>query len=558
MNPSRALAVLVVCVVAACTPPALLPPTTGSPYPRPSDPLALVIEQTITATVLGSQPPASKGPVRVIDAITLVDDRLGFLAGRSSETSRDGVIQQTRDGGSSWRTVWRGRRRLLAWVGPVGSTIRAIGYRPTATGTLRSAFLLTSRDEGATWTRTRARMPELSGLDAWLPGYTYQAPTARLLIASPDLAVAPCCSGPPLISRDGGRTWRELRIGGAFIRSVDFAGAAGMASISADDGPCGASIWLTTDAGRHWRPAVAACIPGPSAGVIHVLDASTAYVGTGRWDSAMGSGASFVWRTTDGGSTWDRVLRTNGGTTMARIMLDDASNGLVATGGCASMGGEGPCIGPFLRVVAGEVVGNTRVTGYRWSSSGTTVLASAPESWAGEGLARSIDGGTTWERSVRPEDVSSWRLVASPTGIAIRTPLGRYASTDAGSTWRAIDNMPEREPRTVRRDLANDTLRFPTHTVRMPRGAYCFPSALDAGRVAWVVCSDDRVLVTSDGGTTFEQINMPARTWIQSIAPVSATEAWAAAGPGYGLLHTTDGGRSWTPVWPDVPGVSTT
>jgi photosystem II stability/assembly factor-like uncharacterized protein len=114
-----------------------------------------------------------------------------------------------------------------------------------------------------------------------------------------------------------------------------------------------------------------------------------------------------------------------------------------------------------------------------------------------------------------------------PGGVIERT-------TDGGRTWQVVDRI----------DAPLDAVATAGGGVAWVTAARCSPGSPDA-------CRSDRLLETSDGGITWEQV-IPV-TAVTSIAPVSATTAWAVAGARGAafptgtttLVYTTDAGRLW-------------
>ena len=192
---------------------------------------------------------------------------------------------------------------------------------------------------------------------------------------------------------------------------------------------------------------------------------------------------------------------------------------------------------------------------------------SDPRRWAGfEGevpvgggiVYRTSDGGRTWSQlRLRPpvayigwrEDADSIRFFAGGRGVLavrFRNPrtheqrLVVYTSTDAGETWAAHP--------------------APSSVHLWPRqwGISASGSFSAATPSAWVVM-DRRVLhVTTDGGRrwrTVRPLDLPRHASIWQETFTSAADGWAIVGldGGPALIHTTDGGRWWSPLTPPVP-----
>jgi photosystem II stability/assembly factor-like uncharacterized protein len=182
--------------------------------------------------------------------------------------------------------------------------------------------------------------------------------------------------------------------------------------------------WKTTDAGTSWAPLTdnqATLVMGAIA--VAPGAPTTIYAGTGE---ATNSGDSFygrgVLKSADGGTTWT-LLTGNAGKnefdrhTIARIVVDPSSASTVYV-----------------------VVCNPGVNG-KWFDND-------------EGVWKSADGGTTWTQTTKNISQSAGfsDLVMDPTNdqvlfAAVGSPSGDpangvYKSTDGGQHWAAAGNFP--------------------------------------------------------------------------------------------------------------------
>ena len=114
-----------------------------------------------------------------------------------------------------------------------------------------------------------------------------------------------------------------------------------------------------------------------------------------------------------------------------------------------------------------------------------------------------------------------------PGGVIERTD-------DAGKTWHQVDRT---------------SASLSAIALSGNGGAWVSESGSGCG--AGGNCTASTFLLTSDGGTTWADVS--SRTPVDSVAPVSATTAWALAGSpgspdvGTALVRTADGGRTWQP-----------
>ncbi|MCG6956916.1 MAG: glycosyl hydrolase [Gemmatimonadetes bacterium] len=181
-------------------------------------------------------------------------------------------------------------------------------------------------------------------------------------------------------------------------------------------GGTGGGVWKTDDAGQHWHPLTDAFLTAGAVGAVAVApsDANVLYVGTGsaciRGNISVGRG---VWRTTDGGETWQHVGLPKSGE-IGAIVVDPRDPDLVYV------------------AALGDPFGNN------------------PE----RGVYRSRDGGRTWEKALFLNDSTGavslamdpsnprviyagmWRAERKPWTLISGGPEGGvYKTTDGGDHW---------------------------------------------------------------------------------------------------------------------------
>jgi hypothetical protein len=181
----------------------------------------------------------------------------------------------------------------------------------------------------------------------------------------------------------------------------------------------GTGLYLSTDGGAHWRPsglrdsgAISAITVDPgNPRRIYVAAAGSLY---------NGGGDRGVYRSDDGGNTWQRILAGAGGS---------------AQGGAS----EGEFTGATEVVVQGK-----SLYAVMWDHRRTPELRTY--GGVGSGVFRSTDGGDTWQRlggglpEQSPEVGRIGLAVAGERLYAIVNKTsgpfaGFYASTDGGDTW---------------------------------------------------------------------------------------------------------------------------
>ncbi|HZM75975.1 MAG TPA: hypothetical protein VFC19_09625 [Candidatus Limnocylindrales bacterium] len=231
-------------------------------------------------------------------------------------------------------------------------------------------------------------------------------------------------------------------------------------------------VWRSTDAGltfsSAWNPTLT-----PSIGALAMSSTGVLYAGTGESNPGGGSTTfpgSGVYRSSDNGATW-QSLGLTGSDRIGRIAIDPANSNrlfVAATGNLFVSGGQrglyrttdGGATWQLVLAGANGTTGavdvaigtNNRVYAVMWdhkrAPNGRTYGG------VGSGVFRSTDGGTTWTRLGGGLPASSSNLgrmgiaVAPNNGnrlyaIAANTNgdfLGFWTSTNGGTNWTQITN----------------------------------------------------------------------------------------------------------------------
>ncbi|WP_232455882.1 T9SS type A sorting domain-containing protein [Polaribacter sp. SA4-10] len=213
-------------------------------------------------------------------------------------------------------------------------------------------------------------------------------------------------------------------------------------------GTVGGGVWLTQDAGTTWVNLTDLQIPNlaTSTIVISPQDANTLYVGTGEPFRNLGAiGGSGVFKTTDGGTTWQHLTASQNFGDVGRIIINpnDKNNVLIATES------------GIYRTINGG--GSWTVT---YNSSGIVQDLDADPtdfniqygSVRNLGIVRSTDGGLTWsivldrasfnsnhsrfETSVSPADPNTvFVSVYSASGATVGVNTDFYVSRNKGASF---------------------------------------------------------------------------------------------------------------------------
>jgi photosystem II stability/assembly factor-like uncharacterized protein len=249
-------------------------------------------------------------------------------------------------------------------------------------------------------------------------------------------------------------------------------------------------VFRTTDGGTTWNSVGGGLHIG--AGITDCIDAisaSTAFVGGLNYDPTIGppptNDSTFVWRTTDGGSSWQKVFKQLHGFLDAIKMT-------------SSMEG----------ISLGDPVGG-KFTIIRTTNSGTTWsrISTEPSQMNNElGYFRSLCTYGT-------------KYIWFGTDIGNNSSGAVYRSTDAGLSWNRVSTPFSNQVYSV-----------------------CFIDSLNG------ICGDSVLSRSTDGGMNWSQIiGLPIGHWYNDNFP----SVFVATGDGFwavvnsGVYQSTDLGVSW-------------
>ncbi len=232
-------------------------------------------------------------------------------------------------------------------------------------------------------------------------------------------------------------------------------------------------VWKTTDAGRTWQP-IFDVEGSPSVGALAVAPSNpeVIYVGTGeadmRSDITYGDG---VYKSTDGGKTWTHVGLEDT-RHIGRILIDPLDPQRVFVAALGHAYGPNSQRGVFRTTDGGKTWQKVL---YKDENTGAVDLAFDPTNpaviyatlWAtrrppwnvyppangqGSGLYKSTDGGSTWHQltghGLPSEGVGRMGVAVAPSNprrvylIADAKQGGLYRSDDAGATWKRVGTDP--------------------------------------------------------------------------------------------------------------------
>jgi photosystem II stability/assembly factor-like uncharacterized protein len=254
------------------------------------------------------------------------------------------------------------------------------------------------------------------------------------------------------------RGGRSVAVGGSTSRSLEYW-----------MGTTGGGVWKTTDGGMNWQPSTDNAFGG-TIGAIAVAESNPdiVYVGGGethiRGNTSHGDG---VWKTTDAGRTWQSMgLRET--RHIARVRVHPTNPDIVYVGALGHAFGANPERGVYKSTDGGTTW--SRIL-FRNDSTGVSDLIMDPtdpntlyaafwhayrQPWllnsggAGGGIFKTTDGGVTWTELTANRGLP--RGVWGKVGIAVSPANSRrvwaiiendsggvYRSDDAGQTWEWLN-----------------------------------------------------------------------------------------------------------------------
>jgi photosystem II stability/assembly factor-like uncharacterized protein len=326
-------------------------------------------------------------------------------------------------------------------------------------------------------------------------------------------------------------------------------------------GAVGGGVWKSTDAGVSWVP-IFDSQPIASIGAMAVApsDPNIIYVGAGeadmREDITQGDG---MYKSTDAGETWTHIGLTDS-QQIGRVLVDPRDPNVVLVAALGHPYGANAERGVFRSTDGGKTWAKVL---YKDENTGAidlafdprnskTIYASLwqtrrppwnvypPSNGPGSGLYKSTDGGTTWhpiENGIPKEGLGRIGIAVAPTdpkrvyAIVDAKQGGLYRSDDAGATWKLMDS----EQRI------------------WGRGWYFGIAEVDPKNPDVVYVSNTSIYKSADGGKSFTAFKgAPGGDDYHSIwiAPEDPNRMIVSADQG--TVITFNGGQTWS-SWYNQP-----
>ncbi|MDE2270359.1 MAG: hypothetical protein KGJ94_00045 [Xanthomonadaceae bacterium] len=321
-------------------------------------------------------------------------------------------------------------------------------------------------------------------------------------------------------------------------------------------------LWETVDYGMHWHPLTDKYFSPETQGSVGAVavapsDPRIMYVGTG--DSAprntiiTGHG---VYKSTDGGKSW-KYVGLGETHVITWILVDPKNPGVVYVGALGHLFAPNPERGVFKSTDGGKT---WKKVLYVNADTGVASMAMDPRNpdviyasmwqvsrtpWGfssggpGSGLYKTVDGGATWQNISRNPGLPAG--VLGKIGVAVAPsnpdivyalvqahvgsgePGGLYRSDNAGKTWKLVNT-----------NMAVTQRAFYYMSV--------FVDPRDANKI-WM--PNVELLVSSDGGKTLKKVPVPHgdnhALWFNPSNPDIVIE-----GNDGGATVSLNGGRSWS------------
>ncbi|HVW81747.1 MAG TPA: YCF48-related protein [Mycobacteriales bacterium] len=359
------------------------------------------------------------------------------------------------------------------------------------------------------------------------------AVSAALLLAAPGMGSAAAPAAVSVIQNCIGDVSSAASPGGRELVSIEFSDrATGWAA-------GGGQIVRTTDGGAHWKV------------VYRNAAADLLQIDAFNDRDAWAVGAGEILRTTDGGQSWHSLP--------ARCPMVSAVDFFSPRAGVA---------------VAGNTLLRTTDGGRAWAARPaprnlqSVCFSDARHGWAGAHgqVYRTVDGGRTWRLAVAGPTWSRRERHDTDALVECAGPNAGWAELDVADA--AMNQQPHvgyhlSAPRS-RPIFSEGYFPYPGLPKRLPDSPGGYPdtfSAIDGQAAAFIddcpACGADtaELAIATEGGSTLGATRRVRHINTATAAAfLSASSGWVVgATPAYGgknqrwrIVHTADGGKTWT------------
>ena len=322
-------------------------------------------------------------------------------------------------------------------------------------------------------------------------------------------------------------------------------------------GAVAGGVWKTTDGGLSWKPIFDKMKEAsPSIGALAVAesDPNVIYVGTGeaciRGNIVGGNG---VYKSIDAGATW-KLVGLADTHAIGRLIVNPKNPDIAFVAALGHPFGDNEERGIFRTRDGGKtwekiLYKDTKTGGIdiTFDPSNANILYAAlwqakrtpwsmDSGGAGSGLYKSIDGGTTWK------EIKGHGL---PEGV-----IGRIGVTVSGGNPNRVWAVVEADKGGIyRSDDGGETWRLMTDDHRFRQRAWYYSHIFaDPKATETVYILNTAMYRSTDGGKTFNRIRAPHgdnhALWIDPTNPKRLIN-----GNDGGATVSTNGGESWTSIY---------
>jgi photosystem II stability/assembly factor-like uncharacterized protein len=329
-------------------------------------------------------------------------------------------------------------------------------------------------------------------------------------------------------------------------------------------GAASGGVWKSVNGGTTFKP-VFDKEPVQSIGAITIdpKNAKTIWVGTGEtWTRNSTSVGDGVYKSTDGGDNWTN-LGLNDSERISKILIDPANTNTVYVCATGKLWSDGDQRGVYKTTDGGKTW--TRVLKGANASTGCSMISmdsknpqilyagmwdfrrqgwtfrsggDGPNALSGSGLFKSTDGGTSWteldERSAKGLPPKPWGRIAmtvapsKPNVVyafieAVMPKDGLYRSDDGGKTWVALDRSQN----------------------MIWRPFYYANLIVDPKDENKIYKPDGSLIASNDGGKSFSDISGGAHGDFHDVWIDPDNTDHLITGDDGGLWYSYDGGNRW-------------
>jgi hypothetical protein len=416
-----------------------------------------------------------------------------ILAGLAST----GIYRST-DGGKSFAAANTGLQGAFSVRGFVASGNDV--YAAAVGGIYKST------NDGQTWTKTSNGLPSGTIFPSGLAGDGTTMYTAISSVAEDTPATF-------WKTANGGANWAPAGTGLTAMTVNDVAATPGTVWVATNAG-----VFRSTDGGATFSP----FNKGLNNTNVYRVATNGATLFAGVFGNSNG-----VFRSADGGRTWQPS---------GAFMNNRRIRTVAAAGSTVVAGGES---GTYRSTDGGATFAAAR-TGLSGSSNAYALAASGSTLYAGlfpSGFARSTDGGATWTMGTAPSTFLSSAIATDGTSVVVSAGGVVHRTLDGGATWSHGATIVPTDP--------TDTLAY----------SLSFASgALYACLQGFGFVETHGLARSTDLGATWTRpTGFPTNV---DVYDVQASGGLLYAGTGKGLYTSTDGGNTWSPVFPDLAATS--